>query len=53
MACMSGCLFCLHPGTNVTNGSGTEHVYPCTLENEYEKRSHKQTLEHAKQAERN
>ena len=49
---MFGCSFCLHPGTNVAKGRGTVHVYPCTLENEYENRSHKQTLEHAKQAEK-
>ena len=38
---MFGCSFCLHPGTNVAKGRGTVHAYPCTLENEYENRSHK------------
>ena len=44
-----GCSFCVSPGTIVPKGRGTVRVYP--IDAEYENRSHKETLEHAKIAE--
>lgn len=39
-----GCMYCLNPGIEVAKGKGTTHVY---LFEEYEMRSHQQTIEHA------